>query len=148
MAPALPDDFKEFLKSLNQNGVRYLLIGGHAVSFHGYPRPTEGLDIWIARDHENARKTVQAIRDFGFDTPNLAVNLFEQENSLVRMGIAPLRIEVKTSISGVEFEEAESRAIVSQVEGLAVPTIGLDDLKRNKLAAGRLKDLADLDSLP
>src|SRR5215204_1917457 len=101
----LPFDFKEFLKLLNENGVRYLLIGGYAVSYHGYPRATGDMDLWIAIHPENAERVVGALRDFGFDVPGLSVELFLKPDQIIRMGMPPVRIEITTTIAGVEFAE-------------------------------------------
>src|SRR5580700_3066089 len=101
--PRLADDFKEFLRLLNSNGVEYLLIGGYAVGVHGYVRATNDLDVWINVSSENRLKVERALRAFGFATAGLAPELFLSPN-MVRMGVPPLRIEILTSISGVEFE--------------------------------------------
>ena len=144
----LPTEFSAFLKSLNDHEVRYLLIGGFAVAYHGYPRATDDIDVWVARDRENADRLVNAIKAFGFDVPELSAELFLQEDRIVRMGYPPLCIEVQTSISGVQFEACYRRRVEGQVSDLAVPIISLPDLKKNKQASGRLKDLADLENLP
>lgn len=148
MAIALPVDFSEFLKSLNDHRVDYLLVGGYAVSFHGYPRATEDIDVWVSRRKENATKVVAAIREFGFNTGNLREELFEEDHRIVRMGYPPLRIELTTHIDGVAFDECWSRRITAEFDGLQVPVICLADLKRNKRASGRHKDLDDLEKLP
>lgn len=147
MGPELPKDFKEFLSLLRFHGVRYLLIGGHAVGYHGYPRATGDMDIWIALHPENAQKLVDTLRDFGFDTPDLAPDLFLQKESMVRMGNVPLRIEILTSISGVTFDECYSNRVVDTLDGVEVAIISLADLKANKQASGRYKDLMDLEEL-
>src|SRR5688500_14492642 len=98
MEAELPDDFKEFLRLLRSHGVEYLLIGGYAVIYHGFPRATGDMDIWIAMDPENAQRMVDTVREFGFDTPDVSPGLFLQENSMVRMGNVPLRIEILTRI--------------------------------------------------
>ena len=144
----LPGDFKEFLKLLNEKNVRYLLIGGYAVGYHGYPRATNDMDIWIAIDPENARRVIEALREFGFDLPELIPDLFLQANKIVRMGNPPMRLEITTSISGVEFEGCYSSRVVDVLDGVKVSIIDLEHLKLNKRAAGRLKDLADLEALP
>ena len=89
----LPPDFKEFLKLLSDRRVEYLLIGGYAVAYHGYPRATADIDIWIAIHPHNAQKTVSVLRDFGFDLPQVTVDLFLKENQIIRMGAPPVRIE-------------------------------------------------------
>ena len=99
----LPKDFKKFLRLLNGHHVEYLLVGGYAVGYHGYPRATVGLDIWVAVSHRNARELVEAFKEFGFDVVELKEDLFLQENKIIRIGEPPLRIEVMTSVSGVDF---------------------------------------------
>jgi hypothetical protein len=148
MAPQLPPDFSEFLKLLNAHGVSYLIVGGYAVGFHGHPRATADIDIWIPRQSDTASRLVSAIREFGFETPELSVDLFMRPDQVVRLGVPPLRIELLTSISGVEFEECAPRAVDAVLGGVPVRIIGLLDLKRNKRAAGRHQDLADLEHLP
>ena len=144
----LPGDFKEFLKLLNEKRVRYLLIGGYAVGYHGYPRATNDMDIWIAVHPDNAKKIVGVLRDFGFGVPELNPDLFLQKNKIVRMGNPPMRLEISTGISGVKFDECYASKIVDVLDGVQVNIIDLPHLKINKKAAGRLKDLADLENLP
>ena len=148
MGPKLPKDFKEFLSLLGSHGVRYLLIGGYAVGYHGYPRATGDMDIWIALHPENAQKVVDTLREFGFDTPDLGPDLFLQDDGMVRMGNVPLRIEILTSISGVTFDECYSNRVDDTLDGIEVSIISLADLKANKHASGRYKDLMDLEKLP
>ena len=144
----LPPDFKEFLRLLNDNGVKYLLIGGYAVGYHGYPRATNDLDVWIALEPENVTRVVSALRQFGFNTPELSESLFLQQEKIVRMGIPPMRIEVATSISGVKFDECYRGRVLANMDGVDVTLISLHDLKVNKKASGRHKDLNDLEHLP
>jgi hypothetical protein len=144
----LPQDFKEFLKLLNEKEVRYLLIGGYAVGYHGYPRATNDMDIWIAINTDNAKRVVMALQEFGFNLPELKPELFLRENTIIRMGVPPMRLEISTGISGVEFDECYANRIVDMLDGMQVNIIDLQHLKINKKAAGRLKDLADLENLP
>ena len=146
--PLLPDDFKEFLKLLNAKRVEYLLVGGYAVGVHGYPRATVDMDIWVRATGANASRVIDALRTFGFDSPTLEPHLFVDPRSIVRLGVPPFRIEVMTSIDGVEFEPCRARSLAVDLDGVAVPVISLEDLKTNKRSAGRHKDLADLDNLP
>src|SRR5512147_490801 len=99
----LPPDFKEFLRLLNAHEVEYLLIGGYAVSYHGYPRATAGMDLWIAVSPTNAQRVVAALKEFGFDLPDLSPDLFLRPWQIVRLGMPPIRIEIATTISGVDF---------------------------------------------
>ena len=143
----LPQDFKEFLKLLNAKGVEYLLIGGYAVGYHGYPRATADMDLWVAVKPENAEKLMAVLRDFGFDMPELTPELFLKEKNIVRMGIPPMRIEITTGISGVEFDICYAQKVVDVLDGIQVNIINLQDLKVNKKASGRFKDLNDLENL-
>jgi len=147
-APLLTDDFKEFLKSLNANHVDYLLVGGYAVGLHGYPRATIDLDVWVRPDQGNARRVIAALCMFGFETTTLTDDLFIRLDSIVRFGVPPFRIEIMTAIDGVQFDPCHARADTFDVDGLPVPVISLIDLKTNKRAAGRHKDLDDLENLP
>ena len=148
MVIELPPDFKEFLRLLNCHNADYLVIGGFAVAFHGYPRSTSDIDIWVGCSPENATRVVSAIREFGFDTPNLTPELFQQQRMIVRMGHPPVRIEVMNSIDGVVFDQCRENLIETDFDGILVPVIGLSDLKINKKASGRPKDLDDLEQLP
>ena|SRR5437764_7576917 len=144
---ALPTDFKEFLRLLRAEGVEYLLVGGWAVIYHGYPRPTNDFDIWIAIDPDNAVRIVRAVRRFGLDAP-LPSELFLQEDKIVRIGSEPNLIEIMTSASGVRFEECYRERLETRLDSEPVTLISLRNLRINKRAAGRLKDLADLEELP
>ena len=148
MGIVLPPDFKEFLNLLKDKNIRYLLIGGYAVGYHGYPRSTNDMDIWIPTDPPTAKKMVSALKEFGFDTPKLSEKLFLKEKNIVRMGIAPMRIEILTTISGVNFEECFKQRIIDEIDGMEVNIISLKQLKINKKASGRHKDLDDLENLP
>ena len=132
---------------LGHHGVRYLLIGGYAVNYHGYPRATGDIHIWIALDVENATRLVDVLREFGFDTPDLSTALFLQEGRMVRMGNTPLRIGVLTAISGVTFDACYPHRVEATIDGVEVTVIAIGDLKENKRASGRHKDLADLKKL-
>jgi hypothetical protein len=143
----LPPDFSEFLRLLAEHEVKYLLVGGHAVGYHGYPRSTGDMDIWIPRARENAVGLVTALEEFGFDEPELTADVFLEEGRVIRMGVPPLRIEIQTSLSGVDFDVCYSDRIVAKWDDVEVSIISLERLKENKRAAGRLKDLSDLEHL-
>ena len=146
--PILPPDFKDFLRSLAETGVEYVLVGGYAVGYHGYVRATADLDVWVARSPENARRVVAALKRFGMDVPGLSEELFLEEANVVRMGVPPFRIEILTSVSGVDFRDCYRDRIETVLDGVPVAVIDLPHLKANKRASGRAKDLADLDQLP
>jgi hypothetical protein len=144
----LPTDFKEFLQLLNAHSVEYLLVGGYAVGYHGYPRATVDLDIWVARNPGNSEKLVSVLKAFGFDVEELSENLFLEENKIIRMGAPPIRIEIITSATGVNFEECYRERLTDIIDDVEVHFINLEHLKRNKKASGRYKDLDDLEHLP
>ena len=148
MGIELPNDFKEFLRLLNLHRVEYLLVGGYAVGYHGYPRATNDMDIWIATDPANARLMVGLLREFGFDLPGLNEELFLTPGNVVRMGHPPMRIEVLNRLSGVDFSGCFRDRIRGELDGVPVNIIHLDHLKANKRAAARHKDLDDLEHLP
>jgi len=144
----LPPHSKEFLRLLTSHKIEYLLVGGYAVGFYGFPRATIDIDVWIERSEENARSIVAMLEEFGFADAGLNAEWFLQENKNFRMGVPPNRIELLTGISGVEFSECRDRGIPAEIDGVPVVVIGLDDLKTNKAASGRHKDLEDLRNLP
>ncbi len=141
----LPPDFSEFLKLLKVHEVRYLLIGGFAVNAYGYIRNTVDIDVWIASDLENQGRVLSAVREFGFASAH--DGLLEGARAMLRLGMPPLRIEVMKAIAGVEFEDCWDRRVSLRLGDLEIPMISLPDLKANKRAAGRPKDLADLSEL-
>ena len=145
---SLTKDFREFLQCLNARGVEFLVIGGHAVAFYGYPCATADLDVWIAVSEANALRIVEALKNFGFQVPDLNADLFLREDRIIRMGVAPNRIEIQTGIDGVTFSQCYPRRVTAELDGVSVGFISLDDLKANKAACGRHKDMADLDHLP
>lgn len=144
----LPQDFRDFLKLLNFHEVEYLLIGGFAVGYHGYPRATGDMDIWIAVSPENAEKMVTVLKKFGFDDPDMNAELFLKKRQVVRMGMPPIRIEVLTDISGVIFDECYEARVTAFIDDIKVNLISSEHLKKNKKASGRIKDLHDLEYLP
>jgi hypothetical protein len=133
---------------LNDHHVEYLLIGGYAVGYHGYPRATADMDIWIARNPENAENVVASLREFGFDLPDLSSDVFLKEDVIVRMGVPPVRIEIMTTISGVTFRECYRERVAVELDGVRVSLISSKHLRINKRASGRHTDLNDLEHLP
>ncbi|MBK6469711.1 MAG: hypothetical protein IPF94_02960 [Betaproteobacteria bacterium] len=139
-------DFKEFAESLAAQGVEYLLVGGYALAAHGHPRYTGDIDFWIGPDPTNIERLLRALRQFGFGSLGLTAADFDAD-SVVQLGHPPRRIDLLTAIDGVEFGACWSRRVTLGVDGLDLNLIGLDDFVANKRATGRLKDLADLESL-
>ena len=144
----LPPEFKRLLSALASNNVDYLVVGGYAVIYHGYVRTTGDLDIWVALHPENAAKLESAIRSLGFNLPGLDAEWFLRKGSVLRIGQEPLRFDIMNDIDGVVFAECFARRVTTNLEGLPVNLISLADLRTNKRASGRNKDLADLDYLP
>jgi hypothetical protein len=143
----LPKDFKELLQLLNSKKVDYLVVGGYAVALYGYPRAAGDMDIGIAFSKDNARKAVEALKKFGFNTPQLKEELFLEKEKNIKMGNPPLRIEILTSIDGVEFTECYRNKKTVTINDIDINFISLEDLKKNKKASGRHQDLADLENL-
>lgn len=143
----LSQDFKEFIESLNANGVRYLVVGGYAVAFHGYPRYTKDLDVWIDLNPENAMRLIKTMEQFGFGSLGLKETDFLDADQVVQLGYPPNRIDILTTLAGVEFEACYQCKVQLLIDDVMVHLIDLENLKRNKKTVGRLQDLADLESL-
>lgn len=144
--PTLPDDFRDFLRCLNARSVRYLVLGGHAVSFHGYPRFTHDIDLFVYPERGNAESLLQALSDFGFGAIQMSADEFLRPVTVV-LGRAPFEIDLMTYIKGVNLEEAWNDRRAGTLDGLPVPFIAKHHLIENKLAVGRPEDLADVSRL-
>lgn len=116
------------------------------MGYYGYPRATADMDIWVTTNTENVEKVLAALAEFGF--AEVEQQFFAKEKQVLRMGVPPLRIELLTGVSGVEFEDCYSQRTVANLGGVEVNLIGLEHLKTNKAASGRYKDLNDLEHLP
>jgi hypothetical protein len=145
----LNDDFRDFLTALIEAGARFLVVGAHALAVHGVPRATGDIDVWIATDDENTEKVWAALLRFGAPVAAMGVSQddLRRPDQVLQIGLPPRRIDILTAITGVAFPEAWTGRIEHVVSGLAVPFIGRAELVRNKRAAGRAKDLADLEAL-
>ncbi len=143
-----PTELKEFLRLLSDHRVEYLLIGGYAVGYHGFPRATGDMDVWIAANESNAQRMMAALEAFGFGDTGMTLKLFTEPDQITRLGNEPLRIEILTSISGLKFGDAYANRVDDVIEDIPVSIISSEDLKANKRSSGRPKDLADLDNLP
>jgi len=140
-------DLLEFIDLLNANRVEYLVVGGFAVAWHGYPRFTADIDFLVRPDHANGELLVKTLKEFGFRSLNLVPEDFSRPEQIVQLGAKPNRIDLITSIAAVPFEEAWASRIAGSIEGRSVFFIGRDALLRNKLATGRPQDLRDADAL-
>ncbi len=144
------NDFKELLSILNAEGVKYLIIGGYAVSLHAQPRATKDLDILIKPDKVNAAALFRALRKFGAPLEGLRPDDFVEHGSFFRMGAPPLMVDILPEISGIDFNSAwrqRTMQIIDPETGLEAPFISADDLIATKLASGRTQDLADVEAL-
>lgn len=143
----LNQDFKEFLQSLNDNDVSYLVIGGYALAFHGHPRYTKDLDIWIELEDSNAARVVQALQAFGFASLGLKPDDFLEPDTVIQLGYPPSRIDLLIGLQGASFAESFSNRLVELIDGISVNVINRSNLIQLKREAGRPQDLADLDNL-
>lgn len=143
----LNEDYRDMLQALVDEKVSFLLVGAYALAAHGYPRATMYIDIWVMAAPDNAVSVMRAIQRFGAPLHNLTKADLERDGTVFQIGVAPRRIDIITSASGLRFEEAFSRSSVVVIEGLEVHIPSVDDLIRNKRAAGRTKDLADAEAL-
>jgi hypothetical protein len=143
----LQKDLREFIRLLSALDVRFLIVGAFAVAYHGYFRYTSDIDLFIDRSRDNAERIFRAVQQFGFADLKLTVEDFMQEDQVIQLGISPNRIDVMTFLSGVGFDEAWATREQGELDGLQVPFISREMLKRNKTACGRLQDLADLEYL-
>ncbi len=139
------DDFSDLLREFVAGGVRFLLVGAHALAAHAEPRATGDLDVWIARDSENARKVYAALARFGAPLNIVSADDFTSDDLIFQIGVVPRRIDVITAIDGVSFEDAWPRRTELTIGGLPIPVIGRAEFLANKRASGRPKDLGDVE---
>ena len=140
-------NFVEFLGLLIDRKVKFLVVGGYAVNYYGYPRYTGDIDIWLWTDPHNAVKVVEAIKEFGLDVLGVRTDDLTRPYQVIQMGYEPARIDLLTSVDGVDFSQCYGSATLVEVEQLDVPFISLEDLLTAKRATGRAKELADVEGL-
>jgi hypothetical protein len=140
-------DFREFLALLNAHDVKFMIIGGYALAYHGAPRFTGDIDIFVKPDIENVRRVLNALSDFGFGSLNLSLDDFQDQDNVIQLGLPPVRIDILTSISGVTWEEADDSKEAGLFGNVSVMYIGKKQFIANKRAIGRMKDLADIEAL-
>lgn len=143
----LDKDFEDFVFLLNKYDVNYLIIGGYALAFHGKPRHTGDLDIWIDISEANAQKMIGVINEFGLGSLGLNAADFLQKGIITQIGYPPLRIDILNEIDGIEFNEAYPNKLIIDIDGLPISYISLDDLIKNKQVSGRQRDLSDITEL-
>jgi len=143
----LNQDFREFIQSLNDNQVRYLVVGGYAVALHGYPRYTKDIDIWIELAPVNASRIVGALERFGFGSMGLEEKDFLEADMIIQLGYPPCRIDLLTTLPGVDFDQCFAERFVVEMDGVLINFIDLENLKKSKRATGRAQDIADIENL-
>lgn len=141
------EDFRDFLRLLNARGIEYLLIGGVAYNFHAPPRATKDLDLWVRPTRENMARLLEAIREFGFPTADLRVEELVEKRQVLMLGRVPYRLDLLTSPVGLQWASAWRRHVTGKYDGVPIPILSLRDLIAAKRAAGRPRDLADVDVL-
>ncbi|HYM60040.1 MAG TPA: hypothetical protein VEZ11_04020 [Thermoanaerobaculia bacterium] len=139
--------FVEMLRELSAAGAELLIVGAHALAAHGYVRGTVDFDIWIRPTQANAERVMRALVNFGAPLLDLTVDDCARPDTIYQIGVEPLRIDIITSITAVEFDDAWASRLMTRIDGEEYPVIGKADLIRNKRATGRLKDLADVEEL-
>lgn len=142
-----PEDWREFLLLLNSANIDYLIVGAHALAFHGHSRYTADLDIFVVASAENAPKLKAVIEEFGFPTDSILEETLAQPDNVFMMGVRPYRLDLLTSISGVSFSDAWARRVQGSISGIPTHFLSREDLILNKLSTGRPKDAVDADTL-
>lgn len=140
-------DFKELLELFNAHKVEYVIVGSYALAFHGAPRFTGDIDLLVKPDTGNAGKILVALKDFGFGSLNLCEEDFVHIGNVIQLGVPPVRIDIMTSLTGIDWEKAQAGKIVGNYGGVAVCFLGRNEFISNKRAVGRKKDLADIEAL-
>jgi len=141
----LPEDFKDFIKLLNANKVKYLLVGGWAVGIHGNPRATKDIDFLIAVDNANLKRLQKAMYEFG--APTIDMSIFKDKDNFLRIGRPPIQIDIITNATGIDMKSSYLRRQIIEVDGLEISVISKEDLIVNKKASGRHRDLDDAEIL-
>ena len=139
----LKDDYKDMIKILLEENVKFILVGGIAVILYGHVRGTKDLDLWVYANSQNAPLLIKALAKFGAPMQDIYASDFELEGTVFQIGTEPIRIDIITRIAGLNFEEAINNVKIMEIDGLQVPVISIEDLIKNKKASGRFQDLAD-----
>lgn len=143
----LNSDFKELFELFIGKSVKFVIVGGYALAFHGVPRYTGDIDILIAPTAENAARVVLALEEFGFSSVGLSAEDFTAEDAIVQLGHPPFRVDILTSVDGLTWDEISAECEMGIMGGLPLPVISKDHLIANKRAVGRTQDLADIEAL-
>lgn len=140
-------DFEDFFRLLNEHGVEYMIVGGYAVAYHGYPRFTKDIDVFYGNTRANAQRLQAALVAFGFQASSIPLDVIEKPNAVLSIGLEPVRIDLLNAIAGVLFEEAWPNVVAGRYGDAKVSFIGKEDLLRNKRSTGRQRDLGDVEEL-
>lgn len=140
-------DFVDLIRTFNEHQVDYLIVGAHALAAHGHVRATKDLDVWVRPDPENAKRVFTALAVFGAPLDQVSIDDFSQRGTIFQIGVDPLRIDIITSVSGLEFADAVSDCVATHFGGLPTHVLSKRALITNKTASGRKQDLADLERL-
>jgi hypothetical protein len=143
----LNNDFKEFARLLGAHHVEYMVVGGYAMMAHGHPRFTGDIDFWVRPSEQNAQALVRCLDEFGMSALGLTEQDFLKTDVVIQLGYAPMRIDLMTSISGVDFDEAYPQRLQIQMQGIVLSVIGLEAFIQNKKTVGRHKDLGDIEMI-
>jgi len=143
----IPNDFRELLELFNKHKVEYLIVGGYALAFHGAPRVTGDIDLFVRPKADNAARILAALKEFGFGSLDLSVDELTKPGMVVQLGVPPVRVDIITRVSGVTWEKADASKVPGRYGDIPVHFISRDDFIANKKATGRLKDAADLEAL-
>ena len=140
-------DFKELFESFNAHNVEYIIVGGYALAFHGFPRFTGDVDLLVKADSGNAKRILWALDDFGFGSLDLSEKDFTLPNNIIQLGVPPVRVDIMSSITAVDWEKAQSGKVEGEYGGVRVYFLGRNELVQNKKKLNRKKDIADLETL-
>ena len=140
-------DFKEFLALLNVHEEDFMIVDGYALAYHGAPRYTGDIDVFVKPDRKNAQRIIKVLEEFGFSSLDLSIDDFQNEDNVVQLGLPPVRIDIITSISGVSWEQADTTKESGFYGNVPVNYIGKKQYVMNKKAIGRAKDIADIEAL-
>ena len=143
----IQQDFRDLLELFNSNKVEYIIVGGYALAFHGAPRYTGDIDIYVKPEAGNAEQIMSALEEFGFGSVGLSAADFEKPGQVIQLGVPPVRIDIITSIGGVSWEEAFADRVAGRYGDIMVHYIGRKQFIKNKRFVGRKKDLADIEAL-
>jgi hypothetical protein len=143
----LNEDYKDMLRCLADENVRFLLVGAYAMAVHGFPRATMDIDLWVMPSPENGAAVLRALRKFGAPLHGLSMADLQKSGTIFQIGVAPRRIDIITGVSGLDFDKAYGHSVAANIEGIPIRTLSVEDLIRNKRASGRTKDLADVEAL-